>query len=124
MLKNRSNSNKKDIKFKDKHDMKRVMDNNLFMIKYMFRCTPVFMTFALFRAAFADIVVFFEHTYCIKYITDIIQYQGSFYDVLQYIMIISIVVTIKLLINALNHNYFKPKAKEKMNKQLRIELFN
>lgn len=107
-----------------KNSFKRVIQNNLFITRYIIKYTPVFFVFTIFIIVISEIVVFFEHTYCIKFITDIIQYHGSFNDVLLYIAVISVVVTLKILVNWYYYQSVQLKAKEKIHKHIRMELFN
>lgn len=108
----------------DKHSFKRVIQNNLFIIKYIFTFTPAFLIYALFVGFISAVVEFFEHTYCIKYITDIIQYKGAFSSVVLYISIISVVVLIKIMLGIYYTEIALLRAKEKLHKHIRMELWN
>lgn len=115
------------IKAKDdegKQNLKRVFQNNIFIVKYIYKYTPLFLIGSFLVATISEVVVFFEHPYCIKYITDIIQYNGSFSNVVKYIAVISVVVALKILMTTYYNNYVQPKAKEKLHKYIRMDLFN
>ena len=86
----------KKLKLKGKQSLKRAIQINSFIIKYIYKYTPMFLIGTILVAAISEVVVFFEHTYCIKYMTDIIQYNGSFSSIVRYISIISVVVALKL----------------------------
>lgn len=108
----------------NKQSFKRVVQNNLFITRYFVKYTPVFLLISLFISVFSEIVVFFEHTYCIKYITDIIQYKGSFSNVVLYIAVITVMVALKLLLTDYYYQYIQLKAKEKLHKRMNMELFD
>lgn len=108
----------------NKNSFKRVIQNNLYITRYILKYAPVYFAFSIFAVVVSSIVVFFEHTYCIKFITDTIQYHGSFNNVVLYIAVISAVNVLKLLMNNYYYKYVQLKAKEKIHKNLRMELFD
>lgn len=107
-----------------KQNLKRVFQNNIFIIKYIYKYTPLFLIGSIFVGTISEVAVFFEHTYCIKYITDIIQYSGAYSSVVKYIAIISVAVALKILMTTYYNNYALLKAKEKLHKYIRMDLFN
>lgn len=106
------------------NSFERVIQNNLFIVKYLARYTPVFLLMTFLVSAIHEVVVFFEHTYCIKYLTDIIQYNGPFYNVVRYISIMTVLVVLKILLVKYYNEYLQPKAKEKLHKQMNMELYD
>ncbi|RII35485.1 ABC transporter ATP-binding protein [Clostridium chromiireducens] len=106
-----------------KQSFKRVIQNNLFILKYAFKYTPLYLITSCLYPFLGAIVVFFEHTYCIKYLTDTIQYKGPFSDVVTYISVISVIVALKILFGIFYTQYIELNSKEKLHKNIQMELF-
>lgn len=106
-----------------KQSFKRVVENNLFILKYVFKYTPLYLITSCLYPFLGVIVVFFEHTYCIKYLTDTIQYKGPFSDVVTYISVISVIVALKIFFGIFYTQYIELNSKEKLHKNIQMELF-
>lgn len=106
-----------------KQSFKRVIQNNLFILKYAFKYTPLYLITSCLYPFLGAIVVFFEHTYCIKYLTDTIQYKGPFSDVVTYISVISVIVALKIFSGIFYTQYIELNSKEKLHKNIQMELF-
>lgn len=106
-----------------KQSFKRVIQNNLFILKYAFKYTPLYLITSCLYPFLGAIVVFFEHTYCIKYLTDTIQYKGPFSDVVTYISVISVIVALKILCGIFYTQYIQLNSKEKLHKNIQMEFF-
>lgn len=106
-----------------KQSFKRVIQNNLFILKYAFKYTPLYLITSCLYPFLGGIVVFFEHTYCIKYLTDTIQYKGPFSNVVAYISVISVIVALKILSGIFYTQYIELNSKEKLHKNIQMELF-
>lgn len=106
-----------------KQSFKRVIENNLFILKYAFKYTPLYLITSCLYPFLGAIVVFFEHTYCIKYLTDTIQYKGPFSDVVTYISVISVIVALKIFSGIFYTQYIELNSKEKLHKNIQMELF-
>lgn len=106
-----------------KMNVRRMTSNIIFMLKYAFKYTPFYIINLCLYEIFASIEVFFEFTFCIKFLVDLIQYNGEFKDAVLYLSIISIVIVIKLFWAAMNSFKIEPNAKEKLHKEMRSELY-
>ena len=106
-----------------KQSFKRVIQNNLFILKYAFKYTPLYLITSCLYPFLGGIVVFFEHTYCIKYLTDTIQYKGPFSNVVAYISVISVIVALKIFFGIFYTQYIELNSKEKLHKNIQMELF-
>lgn len=107
----------------NKQGIKRIIENNLFILKYAFKYTPGYVITACLFAIYCDIEVFFEFTFCTKYVVDIIQYHRPFINVLIFSAIISSAIIFKLAFGAFNGHYIVLKGKEKLHKNMQLELF-
>lgn len=106
-----------------KVNFRRMISNIVFMLKYAFKYTPLYIVNLCLYEVFASVEVFFEFTFCIKFLVDLIQYNGEFKDAVIYLTIISIIIVIKLFWAAINSFKIEPNAKEKLHKEMRNELY-
>ncbi|MFW6030754.1 MAG: ABC transporter ATP-binding protein [Halanaerobiales bacterium] len=102
---------------------RKVLQNNLFILKYAWKYTPKFIFAACSTMAFNKFLVFMEHVIGIKFILDVIQYGRPFYHALIYILVLSVVIATAKLIDGYYYQSIEPKGKEKLYKNLRIELY-
>lgn len=107
-----------------KVNFRRMISNIVFMLKYAFKYTPFYIINLCLYEIFASVEVFFEFTFCIKFLVDLIQYNGEFKDAVIYLSVISMVIVIKLVWAAINSFKIEPNAKEKLHKEMRKELYN
>jgi ATP-binding cassette subfamily B protein len=100
-----------------------VIANYLYMLKFGWKYARFYIiaTFAL--EIFHRVVIFFEHTYSIKFIIDTIQFHYPFSRVLVYIGIIFFSVTLCIGFGSWLDEYYKLKAKEQVHRGIQQELF-
>lgn len=108
---------------KNKQSFKTIMENNLFMLKYAVKYSPLFLFMAFFRPALGQVEVFIEHIVGIKFVTDTIQYGQPFSKVLNYIIIVSIFIALTFIVGEIYNQSIMPKGMEKLHKALRMELY-
>lgn len=101
-----------------------IVDNNLFLIKYMCRQTPIFIFIACFYPSFQAFVVYFERTLGIKFITDAIQYNEPFSKVVYYMIFICTLILVSLLLNKVYWHVLLPKGMEKLNFKIKSDLYD
>ena len=97
--------------------------NYLYMLKFGWKYARFFMiaTFAL--EIFHRIVIFFEHTYSIKFIIDTVQFNGPFSQVLIYIAVVAGCVGLCIGFGSWLDEYYGRKAKEQVHRGIQKELF-
>jgi len=95
--------------------------NVAFLLRYGWRAAPLYMALSFFYAAYQQALIFFEHTYSIKFFTDSIQFGRPFGPVLTYIAVISALVGMSLLFGAIYYQYFQPRALERIAAGMRRE---
>ncbi|MBN2509671.1 MAG: ABC transporter ATP-binding protein [Spirochaetales bacterium] len=103
--------------------LRTLVSNTAWLFSFGFRRAPVFMVLALIYPVFQQVMIFFEHIYSVKFFIDSIQYQRPFLPVLIYIGIMSGVVSFNLAFGAFFHQFFKPKAMEKIYALMRSEFY-
>lgn len=101
----------------------RVAANILFMLRYVLRFTPGYFWNVVLSAVLFQVEIFFEFTYCTKYLLDLIQFGGSFGQALRYMLFVAAMVMVKLVWASLLKYKITPKAKEKLHKELQEELY-
>jgi ATP-binding cassette subfamily B protein len=107
----------------DKQGFKRVASNNFFILKYAMKYTPAYLIISVLFSIFCQIEEFFEFAYCTKYMIDLIQFNGSFSNAVTYMAFITAAIIIKIIFGAVLNHYIKPIAKEKLHKNMQMELF-
>jgi ATP-binding cassette subfamily B protein len=110
-------------KKEDKQGIRRVISNNLFILKYAVKYTPGYLASNLLFSIFSAIEEFFEFAYCTKFMIDLIQFNGSFSSAVKYMAFITTAIIIKIIWGAVLNHYVRPIAKEKLHKNMQMELF-
>jgi ATP-binding cassette subfamily B protein len=108
---------------KDRHSVKRILSNNLFLLSIAFKTAPATATYALIRAAVTDVTVFFEHTWLVAYLIECIQYQKPFANALRAVLLIVFVVIFRFTVNELMKNRISPVGQEKITRAVRGMLY-
>lgn len=101
----------------------RLTSNLVFMLKYVFRFTPGYFVGLCLFEIFSSIEVFLEFTYAGKYFIELIEYGGTFYQAVRFMVFIMLLVIIKIVWSAILDHYFKPRALEKLHKNIQMELY-
>ncbi len=109
---------------KKSQSFKRVIDNNLFILRYFLKYTPAYLIVSILLTVLGSLITFFEHVYAIKYITDTIQYGRPFMNVVIYIGIIFIAVFIKLAFSSWYYHVLQLDSAEKLKKMIRADLYD
>lgn len=103
--------------------MKRVLSNLIFMLRYVMRFTPgYFISLCLFEI-FAGIEVFLEFTYAQKYLIEVIEQGGSFWQAARFMLFIMFLVLVKIAWAAVMEHNATPKAMEKLHRSMQLELY-
>ncbi len=101
----------------------RLTSNLVFMLEYVFRFTPGYFVGLCLFEIFSSIEVFLEFTYAGKYFIELIEYGGTFYQAVRFMVFIMLLVIIKIVWSAILDHYFKPRALEKLHKNIQMELY-
>jgi len=102
----------------------RTLVSNIgFLFRYGWKSAPLFLLAALIYPVYQQVLIFFEHTYSIKFFIDSIQYGRPFGPVLRYICVIAVLVTLNLAFGAFFGHYFKPLSLEKVYARMRRDFY-
>lgn len=103
--------------------LRTIISNNLFLLSYAFRYTKGYLFHVCLFAVYSAIEVFFEFTYCTKYMINLIQYHGKFIHAVYYMGAITTAIIIKIIWAVILTHKITPKAKETLHKKMQEELF-
>lgn len=93
------------------------------MLGMVIRYTPAyFINLCLFQI-YCGVQVFFEFTFTMKFLLDLITKGGSFQDAVMYQLFMAALVILKLVWGAWMENVATPRAKEVLHKELRMKLY-
>lgn len=112
------------MKKHNKIPLSTIIKHNWFILKTALQEAPFYTIHLLTSQIIHQIIIFIEHIYMIAFVVDCIQYQKPFFHAA--VFIISVFVGLRLIgmvgtIYAVN---FRPKGIEKINRRLRLELYN
>ncbi len=82
--------------------------------KWMFEYAPGYMIFSTFFSVFVSVEMFFEYTYCKKFLLETIERGLPFQRALVFILFLITLIVIKLVFGAIKSDLFMPIAKEKI----------
>lgn len=102
----------------------QITKNNLFLLKIALKEAPVYTINTLFDQILHEVVVFIEHIYMIAFVIDCIQYQKPFRYAFWFILLVFIGVTITHTWGNYVVARLKPKAIEKINRRVRLMLYD
>lgn len=102
---------------------KRVIINLIFMLKYALRFTPGYFVFMCLFEIYSAVEVFLEFTYTGKYLIEVIETGGTFWQAARFMLFILLLVMIKIFWAGVTEHYFKPKSLEKLHQCMQMELY-
>lgn len=100
-----------------------VAANYLYMLKFGWKYARFYVISFFGLEIFHRIVIFFEHTYSIKFIIDTVQYNGPFSQVVLYIATVAFAVALCIGLGSWLDEYYGLKAKEQIHRGIQQELF-
>lgn len=106
-----------------RQSLRRVIGNNLFLVKFALRQTPLYFFMSCFYPVVQRVEVFVEHTLGIKYLTDLIQYGEPFTKALTYLIWVTIFIAATFVLEGLYYQSIQLKGREKLHKNLRMLLY-
>jgi ATP-binding cassette subfamily B protein len=104
-------------------DFRKVFDNNIFILKYAFKISPLYVFMSVGIGVVQQVFVFFEHVYSIKFILDCIQYKKPFVYIVIYLTAIMIFSIMYLFWNKYYYASLNRKLQEKLFKSIRADIY-
>ena len=116
------NSTKKERR--PRQSLRRVLQNNLFLLKIALRIAPYYTIQRLLAESKNRVVVFVEHVYLIGFVIDSILSGRPFVEVFAFILGVFLVVVCWVNIwGMVVATRIEPHAKQRINQRIRIELY-
>lgn len=100
------------------------LSDNFFLIKYVFRFTPAFAAFKTIMQPVNAFISVFTYTYSLKFILDSIQQQKGFEYIMTFLGFLALANVVIRAIDAYLEHVSTPLAREKLKKELQLELFD
>lgn len=102
----------------------KALSDNFFLVKYVFRFTPVFALFKTIMQPVNAFISVFTYTYSLKFILDSIQQQKGFEYIMTFLVLLALANVVIRAIDAYLEHVSTPLAREKLKKELQLELFD
>lgn len=110
-------------KKKEKAGVKRILQNDMYALKLLFRSSKYYVISSLIMAVISTLLPIFEHTFLLAHIVNCIQYGRPFGDVLWFLIPVTLTVVLKLIFSSYHDTTALPKAQEKVNRDIRLMLY-
>jgi len=108
---------------KEKINYKKVFLNNWFILKYIFPVAPGFVIWTLLQSTQHEVIVFFEHVYMIKFVTDAIQYGQPFIYSAVFVGGMLTFLILKQIIECYYRASSEEKARARICKKIQMDLY-
>lgn len=102
-----------------KQNVKRILSNNWFIIKLSFQTDPFFMTYMILLAIQAQILIFVEHTYGIKFVLEAVEFHKPFLVVVQFLSVVMAAWALSFLLGLVYTNNILQKSLPKIQRSLK-----
>ncbi len=106
-----------------KQSISTIVKNNFFILKICFRETPVYICMFIFEGIKHMVLVFFEHTYGIQYILEVVEFHRPPVYAFRYLIELMILIAFSQVYSGILAHYMEPRSKPKMIKTLRSMIF-
>lgn len=110
-------------KKKEKQSLRRVLSNNVLMLKYIAKFTPGVLLWALISAVLGGAVGVLDTVYVAKYVLDGLQNERSVPEMLPFFLTAMLLNVLLALLNGLYKGSYFPRKKEYLYGKMHEELF-
>ena len=109
---------------KNRQNLKKIWKHNLFAFRLVFRAAPLSTIIHLISYVLHAVLLFVEHTYMLAYIVDAILYGWPFRRVVIFVLVVLAVSIGNQILNIFFAYRIYPKAIEKVNREIRLMLYD
>jgi len=102
--------------------LKRIISNNRFILKTLFEASPVYGISIIVEAVRHNLINFLEHTICVSYVLEAIEFQKSYADVVK---LIAMFLALDFVAAGISNTYehytnikYRPLAQQKLKSKL------
>lgn len=106
-----------------KHNFKKALRNNWFILKISFQAAPLFMIMMIIEAVKQSGLIFLEHTYGIKFVLEAAEFGKPFIKVLHFLLFVFAAYAISFVISGFYQNLVSLKGLPKIQKKLKELLY-
>lgn len=110
-------------KKEEKQSLRRVISNNMLMLRYVARFTPGLIVWTVFSAVLSGTVGVLDTVYVAKYVLDGLQKNQPFVDMLPFLLVVMALNVLVALLNGLYNGSYFPRKKEYLYGKMHEELF-
>ena len=114
----------KSKKDENKQPFKKVLLNNMFLIKLCFAASPALIIFPVLDAVRNQVSIFFEHTVCIGYVLEAAEFGYPFKKVAAAIILLFVCISIGMVFTVWVGDYVRAKEGPKVSKKIKLMLYD
>lgn len=108
---------------KNKVVNKRVISNNLFMLKILWKGSPVYTIALIIEAVRHDGMVFLEHAYSINFVLEAVEFHKPFHTVLSFLSLLLFLMALSGLYTNFFQHYIEIKYLPRIQQELKLQLY-
>ena len=108
---------------KNKQNLKRVLSNNLLMLRYIAKYTPGLLVWTIVSAVLGGSVGVLDLVYTAKYVLDGLQQNRPFVDMLPFLLLVMLLNIGMAMLNGWYKGSYFPRKKEYLYGKMHEELF-
>lgn len=108
---------------KNKQSIKRVLDNNLFVLKICYQAAPLYIITYIIEMIRNELFIFIEHTYGIAYVLEAVEFGKPFKDVAIFLIGLFIILCLSMLFNTWMFQLVAQKGLPKMKQKFKCMLY-
>lgn len=112
-----------DKKKETKQPLKKVISNNMFLIKLCFMASPALVIFPVLDAVRNQVSIFFEHTFLIGYVLEAAEFGYPFKKVAFVIILLFILISVGMAFTVWVGDYVRAKEGPKVSKKIKLMLY-
>ncbi len=113
----------KPIPKEERPSFKKTLKNCFFAISWLFRISPLYVILKVFASIDSLVILVLENTFLISYIIKVVEEGRPFTDIFPMFIPVAAVVVFNMLVFSWVEIKILPKAEEKINKELRLTLY-
>ncbi len=109
---------------KDKKiEVKKVYSNNLFMLKLLWKASPIYTVAVIIEAMRHDGMIFLEHTFGISFILEAVEFGKPFQEVLYFLLLLFVLIAFSAIYSNVYQHYIIVKYLPKVQQELKLQLY-
>lgn len=112
-----------DKKKETKQPLKKVISNNMFLIKLCFMASPALVIFPVLDAVRNQVSIFFEHTFLIGYVLEAAEFGYPFKKVAFVIILLFILISVGMAFTVWVGDYVRAKEGPKVSRKIKLMLY-